>query len=187
MPRLDWQALVAGVGGQGVLFVTRLLAQAAMDTGSRVLISEVHGMAQRGGSVVSHLKAGCQAGPLLAQGQADLLLSLDSGEAVRNLAYLAPNAALVVNAPGPEFLSKKARAALRKQKVRLITLDASGIAAGLGSPKGLNVVMAAAAARAGALPFSPQKLEEILTGLSPRARRKPNQRLFAAGQAAIPV
>lgn len=92
MSRLEWQAVVAGVGGQGVLFVSRALSTAVEPKAGSILISEVHGMAQRGGAVVSHLKAGPFSGPLVSPGQADLLLALDPGEAVRNLSYLVEGA-----------------------------------------------------------------------------------------------
>ena len=68
MSRRKWQAVVAGVGGQGVLFVTRALAAAVAKGAGDILISEVHGMAQRGGAVLSQLKAGSFASPLITPG-----------------------------------------------------------------------------------------------------------------------
>ena len=181
MSRLKWQAVVAGVGGQGVLFVTRVLAQAAQKRTGKVLISEVHGMAQRGGSVVSHLKAGEFASPLVALGQADALISLDAGEAIRNLAFLKPGGGLVVNAPGPEFLSAEGQDALAKHKVTPITIDATGLAMEAGAMKGANVVLLAAAAQSGALPFARREIEAVLTDITPPARMKANEKLFALG------
>lgn len=178
-----WQAVVAGVGGQGVIFVTRMLANLAQDAGRRVLISEVHGMAQRGGSVVSHLKLGDFAGPLVALGRADLVLSLDPGEAVRNLQYLAPGSCLVVNAPGPGFLSPQARQALKRRQVRLIAADAGSVARQAGWPKGANLALLAVAAAQGCLPFAPERLEPVVAQASPPARREANLALWRAGQA----
>ncbi len=181
MGKFHWQAIVAGVGGQGVLFVTRMLAGAARQKGGKVLISEVHGMAQRGGSVVSHLKAGDFASPLVTAGQAQLLFSLDAGEAVRNLAYLARGGTLVVNAPGADFLSPAGKAALTRFGVRLICRDAGGLAQRAGAPKAANVVLLAAAAAQGALPFSREQVWDILYRASPPARREANRRLFELG------
>jgi len=181
MARLDWQAVVAGVGGQGVLFVTRVLAQAALRRGGRVIISEVHGMAQRGGPVVSHLKAGAHAGPLVNLGRAGLLFALDPGEAVRNLAFLAPGGELVVNAPDEGWLSPQGRRELKRQGIRLTLCDATAAAGAAGNLRGANVVLMAAAAAAGALPFDAAELRGVLMDMTPPARRESNRRLFAAG------
>ncbi|MGD8563851.1 MAG: 2-oxoacid:acceptor oxidoreductase family protein [Desulfarculaceae bacterium] len=181
MKRLHWQAMVAGVGGQGVLFVTRVLAQAARARAKKVMISEVHGMAQRGGSVISHLKAGDFAGPLVAQGSADLLFSLEAGEAVRNLGFLRKGGSLVINAPGPDFLSLQARKALSRHKVQSLYLDATGLAMQAGAVKAANVVLMAAASHKGCLPFSSDDLLRVLMDMSPPPRQKMNQRLFSAG------
>ena len=181
MKGFRWQAIVAGVGGQGVLFVTRMLAAAARSKSAKVLISEVHGMAQRGGSVVSHLKAGGFASPLVTAGRAQLLFSLDAGEAIRNLAYLAPGATLVVNAPGPDFLSPRGKAALTRHGIRLVCRDAGGLAREAGAPKAANVVLLAAAAASGALPFSRELVWDILYQASQPARQEANRRLFALG------
>ncbi len=181
MKGFQWQAIVAGVGGQGVLFVTRMLAAAARTRSGKVLISEVHGMAQRGGSVVSHLKAGNFASPLITAGRAQLLFSLDPGEAIRNLAYLAPGGTLVVNAPGPQFLSPPGKAALTRFGIRLVCHDAGGLARRAGAPKAANVVLLAAAAAQGSLPFSQELVWDILYQASPPARREANQRLFELG------
>ncbi|MBI5523425.1 MAG: 2-oxoacid:acceptor oxidoreductase family protein [Desulfarculus sp.] len=182
---LRWQAVVAGVGGQGVLFVTRMLALGAQAAGGRVLISEVHGMAQRGGSVISHLKIGDFAGPLVAMGQADLLLSLDPGEAVRNLGFLRPGGAAVVNAPGPEFLSPEARTAVAAHQVRLVCLDAAGLARAAGAAKGVNLALLAGAAASGVLPFGAAQLKQVVLGASPASRQQVNQRLWQAGNEAV--
>ena len=181
MSGLRWQAVVAGVGGQGVLFVTRALASALEPKAKGILISEVHGMAQRGGAVVSHLKAGGFSGPLVSQGSADLVLSLDPGEAVRNLGYLTPGGWLVVNAPDLEFLSPKGNKALASFGARVLAVPASPLARQAGAPKGANVVLLAAAAVAGALPVDPADLEQGLMAGSPPARAKANRELWALG------
>jgi indolepyruvate ferredoxin oxidoreductase beta subunit len=178
MSRFSWQAVVAGVGGQGVLFVTRILAAAARRRTNRVLISEVHGMAQRGGSVLSHLKAGPFFSPLVSPGQAQTLFSLDAGEAVRNLPFLEPGGSLIVNAPDDGDISGQALAALRKHNVQSLVVDATALAREAGAPKAANVVLLAAAAYAGALPFSSDEIWEVLAESSPPARLKANRKLF---------
>ena len=91
------QYIIVGTGGQGVLFTSKVLGHIAMTRGENILGSEVHGMAQRGGSVVSHFKVGSYASPLVKKGDADILLAFDQNEAVRSLDFLKNGGALVVN------------------------------------------------------------------------------------------
>ncbi len=155
----SWQAIICGVGGQGVLFINRLLALAAQEQGLMVLVSEVHGMAQRGGSVISHLRAGHFKSPLVPSGHANLLFSLDAGEAVRNIPYLASGGRLVVNAPNVNFLSHDAQKALNRHKIEVFYANADALAQQTKAP--VNILMLAAAARAGFLPVSELKLQKL--------------------------
>lgn len=91
------QYIIVGTGGQGVLFASKVLGHLALSRGHKVQASEVHGMAQRGGSVVSHFKEGDYVSPLVSPGHADVLLAFDQNEAVRNLHFLRPGGTLVVN------------------------------------------------------------------------------------------
>ena len=181
MDNLRWRAVVAGVGGQGVLFATRVLAQAARERSEKVFISEVHGMAQRGGSVVSFLKAGDFGTPMMAEGWADLVFALEPGEAIRNLGYLAPDSHLVVNAPNPQFLSQEARSIIGAHGVRMIEIDATSLAHEAGTPKGANVVLLGASAASSALPFSFADLLTILRAITPPQRLQANEKLFSLG------
>jgi len=95
------QLLISGVGGQGVLFVTRLMAEAAIAKGLPVFTCETHGMAQRGGTVVSHLKVGDFHSPLVRAGQADGLLVFKSENLAQHGAFLKPGGWVVANA-GPQ-------------------------------------------------------------------------------------
>jgi len=85
------QILISGIGGQGVLFVTRLLAEAAIARGLPVFTCETHGMAQRGGTVVSHLKVGEFYSPLIRAGQADGMLVLKSENLAQHGVFLKPS------------------------------------------------------------------------------------------------
>jgi len=91
------QIVISGVGGQGVLFVTRILAEAAILKGLAVFTSETHGMAQRGGTVLSHVKVGKFSSPLIRPFQADGLLALKANSLVQHGFYLKPDAWAVVN------------------------------------------------------------------------------------------
>lgn len=94
---MNYQIVISGLGGQGVLFVTRVLAQACMDDNKRVLTSETHGMAQRGGTVISHLKVGTFASPLIRPGNADLLLALKQENYPQHRGFLKPDGKALVN------------------------------------------------------------------------------------------
>lgn len=94
---MEQQIVISGVGGQGVLFVTRLLAEAAIAGGRSVLTAETHGMAQRGGTVLSHLKIGHWSSPMIRRGQADGILSLKAETMAAHSPFLKPSAWAVVN------------------------------------------------------------------------------------------
>lgn len=90
--------LICGVGGQGTVLAAKIISQAAINEGKKVLSAETIGMAQRGGSVVSHVRIGDDVySPLIPNGQADMLISFEAAEAVRNLPYAKQNAAIIVN------------------------------------------------------------------------------------------
>ena len=94
---MNYQIVISGVGGQGVLFVTRILAQACMDDKKSVLTSETHGMAQRGGTVISHLKVGNFNSPLIRPGSADLLVALKDENYSRHRGFLKEGGRALVN------------------------------------------------------------------------------------------
>ena len=95
--------VLSGLGGQGILFMTKLLARTAVNKGLKILVAETHGMAQRGGSVISHLRVGDVKGSVVRAGSAHILLALEENEAYRNIPYLADGGKLYANAPKPSF------------------------------------------------------------------------------------
>jgi indolepyruvate ferredoxin oxidoreductase beta subunit len=126
------QILLSGVGGQGILFLSRLLAEAAIAGGFPVLTSETHGMAQRGGVVVSHLKVGGFDSPLVRKGRADLLLVLKEENVSLHREFLADGGALIINAPVPTDAGPG---------VRRHAVDADALALSAGSPHAANLVL----------------------------------------------
>jgi len=129
---LRQQVVLSGVGGQGVLFLSRLLAEAAIASGIPVLTSETHGMAQRGGVVVSHLKAGGFDSPLVRAGRADLLLVLKEENVPLHREFLADGGALVVNAPFPPDAGPRARTH---------AVDADALALSAGATHAVNLIL----------------------------------------------
>lgn len=130
--KLRQQIVISGVGGQGVLFITRLLAEAAILKGLAVFTSETHGMAQRGGTVLSHIKVGPFASPLIRPFQADGLLALKADSLIQHGFYLKPDGWAVVNSPG-EVLPELDRA--------VYTVDADNLAWKIENRKSVNLIL----------------------------------------------
>jgi indolepyruvate ferredoxin oxidoreductase, beta subunit len=164
------QIIVSGIGGQGGLFVTKLLAETALDLDHSVLISETHGMAQRGGNVVSHLKVGSlsTASPLIRPGKADIFLGLHPDALEVHGFYLKPDGRAFCNTSrsGSHY-----------------ELDAARIALELGTPVSANLVLLGFAAASRLLFCGSAALENQLGHLGGR-RREINFKAFHAGLAA---
>jgi indolepyruvate ferredoxin oxidoreductase beta subunit len=126
------QIIVSGVGGQGILFITRLMAEAAIHKGHPVLTSETHGMAQRGGIVVSHLKAGSFSSPLIRPARADVLVLLKKENLENHLFYLKSGGIVIINSPtAPEGSGN----------MKMLPMDADGTASRLHQPGSANLVL----------------------------------------------
>ncbi len=160
------QILIAGVGGQGVLFATKVVLETARRIGSPVIGSETHGMSQRGGSVVSVVKIGGFSNPLSSPGGADLLLALQRDESYRNLSFVRRGGACVANSPDPGFLDAGVRAALEGLGVSLFPLDADKAAAEVGSPVSSNLVCLGFAVARKLLPFEPAGWKACISAIS---------------------
>ena len=143
--------VLTGVGGQGILLASEIIAKAAGFAGFDVKTNEVHGMAQRGGSVIGQIRYGEQVfSPLVSRGEATVLMSLERIEALRYANYLAPDGLAVVNAQvivpvtassGGAIYPENAEELLRKTFQKLIYMDANQVATELGNPKCANVVL----------------------------------------------
>ena len=126
------QIVISGVGGQGVLFVTRLLAEAAIMKGISVFTSETHGMAQRGGTVLSHLKVGNFSSPLIRPGKANGLLALKADSFARHGYFLKPGAWAAVNSREDVIVGTEFSA---------YTIDAENLAQRIHNPKSVNLIL----------------------------------------------
>ncbi|MBR2527442.1 MAG: indolepyruvate oxidoreductase subunit beta [Blautia sp.] len=167
------EIILCGVGGQGTILASRLIASAAMNRDLPILTAETIGMAQRGGSVFSHIRIGEGAGsPLIPKGKADLIIGFEPGEAVRQLPFLKPDGTIVVNkrpvmpvsaSLGQSAYNPQAMLDYLRQNVRhVILVDGDKATAALGSSKVLNVVLLGAALESGALGFSEEDLQKVL-------------------------
>ena len=165
--------VICGVGGQGNVLASRLIAQVLLDRNEHVKTAETIGMAQRGGSVASHVRGGHPFSPLVPKHTADVLIAFEPGEAVRCRDFLAPGATLVVNTQasqpptaalsGTAYDGSAELAYLRSlHDVHLFEVDGTGICEQAGSPKVLNVVLLAAAVKTGALGITREELENAV-------------------------
>ena len=149
--------MIVGVGGQGTLLASRVLGCAMLSQGVDLMVSEVHGMSQRGGSVVTYVRYGDKVySPIIAQGEADVLLAFEALEAARYLPWLKPEGTVVVNTQqmdpmpvvtGVAEYPKDILGKVREQGVKVVALDALGMAEEAGSSKAVNVVLIGAMAK----------------------------------------
>ena len=153
--------MIVGVGGQGTLLASRILGTLLTDRGYDVKLSEVHGMSQRGGSVVTYVKYGQEiASPIIDQGEADIILAFERLEALRALPYLKKGGTMIVNDRAIDPMPVITGAAEYpdgiidelKKHAQVISLDALTVAEEAGSAKAVNVVLLGAASKD--LPFS---------------------------------
>ena len=172
------QILISGLGGQGVLFATSILLEAARAKGWDAIASETHGMAQRGGSVVSHIKFGPLLSPLIRSGSADVLLSLNREEAFRNLHFVKRGGTVVVNAASLTKEQGLLAEKMKRRKMQFFETDATGIAGSAGTPRAGNVALLGAACAAGVLPFSADDLKLAITTLTKGSRREANLKVL---------
>ena len=142
--------LLVGVGGQGAILISKIMSNGFMKAGYDVKQSEVHGMAQRGGSVSTQVRWGKKVyGPVFGKGEADIMVALEKMEAVRYAEFLNPNGVAVINdyaiksttiASGAEAYPEGCIEAMQKN-FKTIAVPASDIAIELGNPKCMNVVL----------------------------------------------
>ncbi len=176
--------LFCGVGGQGILLASEVTSRALLAAGLDVKKSEVHGMAQRGGSVVAHLRYGDRVfSPLIEHGAADVVLSFELMEAARYLPFMHPGTTVIVNthkiAP-PAVATGKAPypadplALIREHGVRVLPVDGNGIAAGAGEPRAANIALVGVLST-----FLPVDEELFTTILRHRLPRKVEENLAA--------
>lgn len=177
-PSIEKNIILCGVGGQGTVLASRLLAATAMRLGLEIKTAETIGMAQRGGSVVSHIKIGKNVhSPIIGEKEADLILGFEIAETLRNLSYLKDGGKIItsscpvipVNAMlgGPPYLLDEITAYLKNAVPDITLIDTISAAKALGSEKIVNVLMLGQAAKAGLLGFGTEDIIETIKELLP--------------------
>lgn len=182
--------MIAGVGGQGSLLASRILGNLAITKGFDVKVSEVHGMAQRGGSVVTYVRYSdtAVASPVICEGEADFLICFEQLEAARWLSYMKPNGVLITNTQsilpmpvisGAEEYPTDIINNISKKGVNVIALDALKLAAEAGSEKAVNVVLIGAFARF--CEFGKDEVEQCIKHCVPPKFLQINMKAFELG------
>ncbi len=181
--------LIVGVGGQGTLLTARILAQVAVQMGNDVKVSEVHGMAQRGGSVVSQVRYGKKIySPIIPMGGADIILAFEKLEAARWLDYLKKDGMVIINddrvdplpvmsgkVKYPETIAEKV-----KQKIdNTIVVNATDVAVACGNVRTANVVLLGVLTAAAGLPVD--EVEAAIRAMVPAKAMEVNLKAFQEG------
>ena len=183
--------MLCGVGGQGTVLSSKIIAAAAMEEGNSVHSAETIGMAQRGGSVTSHVRIGENAhSPLIPWGNADLILSFEPAEAVRNLKYLKKDGVAIVNTlatrPVSESLSDTGydgavMTDYLKKKCECIFVDSDELCKPFGSSRYFNIIILGIAAASGKLGIKKETLLGMIEKMVPEKHVETNKKAFLTG------
>jgi indolepyruvate ferredoxin oxidoreductase, beta subunit len=181
--------LIVGVGGQGTLLASKVIGTAALTHGFDVKQSEVHGMAQRGGSVVTFVRFGEKVySPLVERGQADVILAFEKLEGLRWVEYIKPEGTIIVNdqeiAPLPVIIGAQSYPEdifekLQGMGINVVAANALTLAKGVGEARAVNVVLMGVLAQY--LSFSTEEWEQALRDVVPTKAIDVNIAAFSAG------
>jgi indolepyruvate ferredoxin oxidoreductase beta subunit len=184
--------IIVGVGGQGTLLASKMMGNAFVEKGFDVKVSEVHGMSQRGGSVVTYVRYGEKVySPLIDKGEADLIIAFEQLEAARWLPYLKPDGILITSTqkidPMPVIMGKAEYPEgiledIKAKGVKVIAVDALELAEEAGSAKSTNVVLLGVAAHF--LGFDKEMWKQVVRDNVPPKTVEVNEKAFELGYAA---
>jgi indolepyruvate ferredoxin oxidoreductase beta subunit len=187
--------VLTGVGGQGVITAANILGKAAVKAKVGVFVSEIHGMAQRGGAVICTVRMGDVSSPLLPSGTADVLLSMEPVEALRNICYVNKKTKIItdinpiipftVAVGGEQYPPVEEIFKELSNHAELFTIDALKIAKDTGAIITKNTVMLGSLAASGILPFNPEVLLDAIIEDLPEKYKNVNKKAFEGGMKAI--
>jgi indolepyruvate ferredoxin oxidoreductase, beta subunit len=181
-----------GVGGQGNLLASRLLGEAALAEGIPAVVSEIHGMAQRGGIVESAVLMGKVTSPIVSPGEADVLISFEPVETLRALGKCNKSTVIITNVhPLPPFTVAVGQGTypavddilslIREKAGKVITLDGDAIAEEVGNPLALNMVMLGALIGSGTVPIAAEDMKKTISTSTKKAFLEANLAAFDKG------
>jgi indolepyruvate ferredoxin oxidoreductase beta subunit len=175
------QIILAGIGGQGILFSSKLFSELGLKLGLDVMGSETHGMSQRGGSVIAHLKLGKFQSPLIRTGTGNILYSFEENETYRTLRFLRRGGLCFANLEDPSRFDQKVLDHLKKKEITFRSFDASRAASQMGSVMSANIVLIGYSVGTGLVPFSAKDLRYVLESVSKRKNLEMNLKAFEIG------
>jgi len=184
--------IMVAVGGQGNLLASRVLGEAALLGGIPIRMSEIHGMAQRGGVVESAIVFGDAKSTIISDGEADVLLGFEPSETLRALNKCNLQTVVITNlAPMPPFTVAIGKGAypdlelaqrlIREKTARLIALDAVSLAKGAGNVMSVNMVLLGALLQTGTLPLEAEAVKETIRTRTKKAFVEANLKAFDLG------
>lgn len=175
------QIILAGIGGQGILFSSRLLAEWGIKSGLDIMGSETHGMSQRGGSVTAHLKLGSFFSPMIREGTADILYSFEENETYRSLKFLKRGGVCFANLESIERFDTKVLDYLEEKGITFRAYDASGTASKIGSIMSTNIILIGYSVGTGLVPFQYEELKSVLESITKKAHLEANLKALETG------
>ncbi|HIJ41976.1 MAG TPA: indolepyruvate oxidoreductase subunit beta [Deltaproteobacteria bacterium] len=181
-----------GVGGQGNLLASRLLGEAALSMNIPAVVSEIHGMAQRGGIVESAVLLGDITSPIVSTAEADVLIGFEPLETLRALGKCNKDTVVITNThPLPPFTVSVGQGVyppvevslklIREKAKRVIALDGNAIAEEVGNPLSLNMVMLGALIGSGTIPIGADEMKKVLSTSTKKAFLESNLKAFDLG------
>lgn len=188
--------ILSGVGGQGTVLASKLIAHTALEQGHTVRTAETIGMAQRGGCVVSHVRVGEHVhSPLVPHGTADLIIGFEPAEAVRCLPYLKKDGLIVLSTKGVQPVTSALTGLvydgtnmldyLEKSDYTYLAIDGEEICVAIGSSKVLNIVLLGAAQASGKLDMTLEQIEASIQSVLPEKFIPMNLKALKAGCMAV--
>ena len=185
--------VISGVGGQGAILASDIIGKAAVLEGVPIRAAETHGMAQRGGSVVNHIRLGCELGSMIPLHGADVLLALEPVEALRYIDSLSDDGVVIVNTQpvfpitvtsgGDEYPDVSEIVDVLKSNHKVVAFNAFELAIEAGHPQAMNVVMIGAVSNY--LPMGKDLLIDCIKGMVPPKTVDINVRAFELGRAQV--
>ena len=160
------QIILAGIGGQGILFAARIFSELGLKLGVDVLGSETHGMSQRGGSVLAHLKLGDFHSPLIRTGAADILYSFAYEETYRSLKFLKSGGVCFVNLEDSGRFEPAILSHLREKEIGFRAFGAAAAASHIGFVRSANIVLIGYSVGTGMVPFAYDDVKSALESVS---------------------
>jgi len=181
-----------GVGGQGNLLASRLVGEAAMSMGIPAVVSEIHGMAQRGGIVESAVLLGDVTSPIVSNAEADVLIGFEPLETLRAMGKCNKDTVVITNThPLPPFTVSvgqgtyppvdKTMGLIKNKAKKVIALDGNAIAEEVGNPLALNMVMLGALIGSGTIPIGAEDMKKVLSTSTKKAFLESNLKAFDQG------